>query len=176
MEKPIEAKVLPYLNKITDWLRANKLSLNSVKTEFMLIGTTQALSRIGNILEVRITIRRVYKSKCLVLIVDDKLSWKDYIDLISSKIRRNIGVMKRVREYIPGEILLFLYRTLVEHYFRNCYKTWGYCGVTLLNRLQAFQNRAAIVIKGLKYAEADDPKILFRNFKCRAITTGHCFA
>ena len=109
--RDIEAKVLPDLIKITDWLRANKLSLNALKTEFMLIGTTQALSKIGNLLAVRVNgqlIRRVYKSKYLGLIVDDKLSWKDHIDLISSKIRRNIGAMKRVREYVPGETLILL--------------------------------------------------------------------
>ena len=129
----------------------------------MLIGTTQALSKIGNLLAVRVNgqlIRRVYKSKHLGLIVDDKLSWKDHIDLISSKIRRNIGVMKRVREYVPADILILLHRTLVEPYLRYCNTTWGYCGTTLLNRLQALQNRAARVIKGLKYDEADHPKIL----------------
>ena len=129
----------------------------------MLIGTTQALSKIGNLLAVRVNgqlIRRVYKSKYLGLIADDKLSWKDHIDLISFKIRRNIGVMKRVREYVPGEILILLHRTLVEPYLRYCNTTWGYCGATLLNRLQALQNRAVRVIKGLQYDEADHPKIL----------------
>ena len=33
-------KVIPDLMKICDWLKANKLSLNAVKTEFMLIGTS----------------------------------------------------------------------------------------------------------------------------------------
>ena len=68
--------------------------------------------------------------------------------------------MKRVREYVPGQILILLYRTLVEPYLRYCNTPWGYCGVAHLNRLQALQNRAARVIKGLKYAEADHPKIL----------------
>ena len=129
----------------------------------MLTGTAQALSRNGNLLAVRVSgelIRRVYKSKYLGLIVDDKSSWKDHIDLISSKIRGNIGVMKQVREYVPGQILILLYGTLVEPYLRYCNTTFGHCGVTLLKRLQALQNQAARVIKGLKYAEADHPKIL----------------
>ena len=66
--------------------------------------------------------------------------------------------MKRLREYVPGEILILLYRTLVEPYLRYCNTTWGNCGVTLLNRLQALQNRVARVTKGFKYAEADHPK------------------
>ena len=56
----------------------------------MLIRTTQALSKTGNLLVVRVNgefIRRVYKSKYLGLIVDDKLLWEDHIDLISAKVR-----------------------------------------------------------------------------------------
>ena len=68
--------------------------------------------------------------------------------------------MKRVREYVPGDILILLYRTLAEPYLRYCNTTWAYCGATLLNRLQVLQNRAARVIKGLQYDEADHPKIL----------------
>ena len=48
----------------------------------------------------------------------------------------------------------------VEPYLRYCNTTWGYCAATLLNRLQALQNRAVRVIKGLQYDEADHPKIL----------------
>ena len=84
----IEAKVLPDLIKITDWLRANKLSLNPFTTKFMLIATTQALSTIGNLFAVSVNgelITRIYKSKYLGLI-DGKLLWKDHIYLISSKI------------------------------------------------------------------------------------------
>ena len=66
--REIEAEVLPDLIKITDWLRANKLSLNAFKTEFMLIGTTQTLSRIGNLLAFRVNdelIRRAYNLNIL---------------------------------------------------------------------------------------------------------------
>ena len=90
--------------------------MNTFETESMLIGTTEALRRIVNLIAVNVNgelIRRVYKSKYIGLIVDDKLSWIDHIDLISSKIRRNIGVMKRVGECVPGETLILLYSTLV---------------------------------------------------------------
>ena len=38
--KDIETKVIPDLIKICDWLKENKLSLNVLKTELMLLGTT----------------------------------------------------------------------------------------------------------------------------------------
>ena len=117
--------------KICDWLRANKLSLNTLKTEFMLIGTSRNTSKIGDLLAIRINgdlIRRVYQSKYLGLIIDDKLSWKEHISYISTKIRRGIGVMKRIRGYIPNDTLIMLYKSLVEPYLRYCNTTWGNCG------------------------------------------------
>ena len=50
---PLES-VIPDLMKICDWLKANKLNLNAVKTEFMLIGTSHDMLQLGNLLAIRI--------------------------------------------------------------------------------------------------------------------------
>ena len=50
----ITEKVIPDLMKICDWLKANKLSLNAIKTEFMVIGTSHNTIRFGNLLAIRI--------------------------------------------------------------------------------------------------------------------------
>ena len=92
--------------------------------------------------------------------IDDKLPWKEHIGYISTKIRRNIGKMKRIKDCIPRDSLILLYRTLVEPYFRYCNTTWGNCGTSLLNKLQTLQNRAAWVITGIKYSEADHSSML----------------
>ena len=39
----IKEELIPALKKVYNWLRCNKLSLNTVKTEFMLFGTNQKL-------------------------------------------------------------------------------------------------------------------------------------
>ena len=145
--KGIKTKVIPDLIKVCDWLKVNKLSLNALKAEFMLLClTTRNIRKLGSLLAIRSDshlIRRVYN---LGLIADDKLSWNEHITYISAKIRRNIGVIKRTKRYIPNDTLIMLYRTLVEPCLRYCNTTWGNCGATLLNRLQTLQNRAARVI------------------------------
>ena len=138
----ITSQVIPDLIKISDWLKANRLNLNILKTEFMLIGTNWNLSKIGDLLALRISnhlIKRVHKAKYLGLVIDDKLSWKEHIRYISTKIRRNIGIMKRIKDCIPRDSLILLYRTLVEPYFRYCNTTWGNCGTSLLNKLKPFK-------------------------------------
>ena len=37
----ITVKVIPDLVKLCDWLKSNKFSLNMIKTEFMITGSTQ---------------------------------------------------------------------------------------------------------------------------------------
>ena len=129
----------------------------------MLLGTTRNIRKLGSLLAIRTDshlIRRLYKSRYLGLIVDDKLSWTEHIAYISAKSRGNIGVMKRSKRNIPNDTLIMLCRTLVEPYLRYCNTTWDNCEAALLNRLQTLQNRAAIVVTGISYEDADHKRIL----------------
>ena len=115
----ITRNFIPDIKNVMDWLKATNLSLNVMKTEFILTGTTQNILKIGDLLAIRVqghTVKRVYKAKYLGIVIDDKLTWKDHIDYVSLKIKRNLGIMKRVRNDIPKESLIALYRTMVEPY------------------------------------------------------------
>ena len=53
-----------------------------------------------------------------------------------------------------------LYKTLVEPYLRYCNTTWAKCGQQLIRKLQILQTRAARVVMGIKYEEADHDLLL----------------
>ena len=58
----IEENVIPSMINICDWLKANKLSLNTTKTDFMLIGSTHNNKKFDNLLAIRVgneLIRRI---------------------------------------------------------------------------------------------------------------------
>ena len=151
-------KVIPDLMKICDWLKVNKLSLNAVITEFMLIETSHNTIRFGNLFAIRTSdhlIKRVHKTKYLGKIVDDSLTWNEQIGFISTKIKRNVGTMKRVRDSIPKDSLITLYKSLVEAYFRYCNTFWGRCGKSYIDKLQTLQNRAARIVTRISYEDAD---------------------
>ena len=150
----ILSEVIPSVRSLMDWLRANRLSLNTLKTEFMLSGKSANILKIGELLAIRVdshTIKRVRKAKYLGIIMDEKLTWEDHIDYISLKIKRNIGIMRRERGDIPKTSLILLYKTLVEPYLGYCNTTWGTCSSSLLDKLQALQNRAARTVANVKY-------------------------
>ena len=61
--------------------------------------------------------RRVKLIKYLGMIVDDKLTWSQHVDYISSKITRNIGILKRIRHLfprIPAVTLSFFNRAIFQ--------------------------------------------------------------
>jgi hypothetical protein len=74
------------LKIINNWLQSNKLSLNTDKTEFMLVGTRQRLNTIkDNVDNISIningvSIKKVNECKHLGVIIDDTLTWNHQID------------------------------------------------------------------------------------------------
>ena len=82
---------------------ANKVSLNIAKPEFMLIGSCQRL-RLQSIQQIQIQIEgknisQVEKAKSLGVFIDDKLTWKNHVDEISTRISSGIGALKRLIGY-----------------------------------------------------------------------------
>ena len=71
-------------------------------------------------------------------------------NMFKKKIRRNIGVLKRLRNVIPRNALIILYKTPIEPHLRYCNIVGGggggYCNETLIQVLQDLQNRASRVI------------------------------
>ena len=72
----IESNMNSDLAHINQWLLANKLSLNVVKTEFLLIGTAKKLSSLAvqpNLEIVHCKIKQVCNTSVLGVEIDDKL-------------------------------------------------------------------------------------------------------
>ena len=150
------------LNNVCMWLIANRLTLNMTKTEYMLIGSSQRLrnlaliptSKINNI-----SIKRVSSTKSLGVQIDDKLTWNDHIDQVVKKVSSGIGALKRVRPFVPFQILHRMYKTLVQPHFDYCSAVWANCGKTLVEKLQKLQNRAARVLTHSDY-DADAKQLI----------------
>ena len=141
--KEIKEELIPALKKVCSWLRCNKLSLNTVKTEFMLIGTQQKLERFDHdpaaapymiSAGTDCEIKRMRIVKYLGLIVDDTLTWNGYVEYISTNIRRSIGILKRTSKFLKEGSLLMIYSSLIEPYLRYCNTVWGQCSETLKDK------------------------------------------
>ena len=90
-------------------------------------------------------------TKSLGVIIDNNLKWHEHINKLTKKIASAIGLMKRIRYMVPQMTLHHIYQSLVQPHFDYCNNIWGSCGVTLHNKLQTLQNRAARVLTFSNY-------------------------
>lgn len=137
------------LGNISEWLLANRLSLNVAKTEQMFIGSDDNLNKISNSAAVYLgnkPIKRVRKSKSLGITIDERLSWTDHINVLSRKVSSAIGGLRQVRPFVDLNTAKTIYNSLIQPLFDYCDVVWDTIGVQLSTRLQKLKNRAGRII------------------------------
>jgi hypothetical protein len=133
---------------IADWFQSNKLTLNIKKTKLMLFGTRQALPNFKNISLIygNETIEKVDKYKYLGVTFDSNLSWNDHVNYLSCNISKRIGVIRRVKQYLPCKTVKMLAQALVFPHFDYCSSVWANFSAYHFNELQILHNRLARVL------------------------------
>ena len=104
------------LSNIHKWLLSNKLTLNTTKTEFMLIASRQKLSTLSESLGLsiyKVSIKQVSTTESLGILTDDNMEWHSHIDTLSKKIAFGIGAIKQIKTFVSPEILHYIYNALV---------------------------------------------------------------
>ena len=110
------AKINTDLTRIRDWLLANKLSLNVTKTEFMFLTTDFKLSNLGKDFSIKIgkpRVKRVKTTKYLGIHLDKNLKWNDHVNKLCSKVNRSVSGLKQARDYVPLDVLIIIYKSLI---------------------------------------------------------------
>ena len=142
------------LQFLQNWLIANRLTLNVLKTEFMLVGSRQRVATLTQELDLSIngiSLKRVNSSQCLGVEIDEFLTWDAHISSVSKKVSSGIGVIKKIKPFVPTSNLLSVYQSIVEPYLDYCSVVWDDISDQLTDKLQKLQNRAARVITGADY-------------------------
>ena len=76
------------LKFLQNWLIANRLTLNVLITEFMLVGSRQRVATLTQELDLSIngiSLKRVNSSKCLGVEIDEFLTWDAHFASVSKK-------------------------------------------------------------------------------------------
>ena len=141
------------LNDLKLWLQGNKLSLNVLKTQAMVVGSQPKIKKITDKIVDHpqffiggSQVENVDRTKHLGVIIDRNLDWEEHISNVRTKVSRAIGFLKYSRKFVPQNTPSKMYRGIVEPHFRFCCSVWGCCGVTKLQTLQKLQNRAARIV------------------------------
>ena len=80
--------------------------------------------------------------KYLGILINNNLSWKYHIDYIVIKISRTIGLISKLRHFVPKHTLLNIYRSLIAPYLSYGLIAWCQACKSYLDKLLKLQKRA----------------------------------
>jgi hypothetical protein len=150
------------LNKIYDWLKCNKLSLNINKSHYMIITNKTYSSHVDLKINDNV-IEKVSNTKFLGIIIDNKLSWKEHISFVKSKVSRGIGIICKARKSLQLRTLVQLYYSFIYPYLCYGIEVWGMAPPTTMLPLFRLQKRAIKIITNTKRKNSSGP--LFKKLK-----------
>ena len=110
-----------------------------------------------NVILDSVSLERVESTKFLGIIIDENLTWKKHIDVISKTISRNVGMLTKMKHYVPGYILYSLYCTLVLPYINYGILIWGNTCKTYLDKIFKLQKWAIRTISHEHYRSHTGP-------------------
>ena len=144
--KVLEKEVNSELEKVFVWLASNKLTLNISKSKYMIFTNTRK-----NFHEISVKINKTPLEKCtkykyLGIVIDEKLSWKDHIEYVCTKVSKACGIFAKLRHCASVELLRDIYYALFYSYMRYGITIWGNACETTLSPLQSLLHHAARIM------------------------------
>ena len=88
------------LNKIDTWLKLNKLTMNVDKSKTMLFHKRRKVNPINIKIDHR-TIESVSQISFLGIMIDENLTWKNHVNMITNKLPKIIGILHRLNYIYP---------------------------------------------------------------------------
>ena len=119
------------LIKVSNWFKANKLSLNVSKTNYIHFTKKKHRTPPLKIMIDNTPIHPVDQTKFLGVIIDQNLTWKYHISKTTNQISKNIGILRKFRHTFPRQTLFTLYNTLILPYISYSNIAWAVTENTL---------------------------------------------
>ena len=117
------------------------------------------LAKLSNLPFVRRASKLQVTLKYLGVQLDEHLSWKEHIKMVTEKASCAIGLLKYAKKYLPIAVVKTLYSSIIEPHFQYCCSVWGCCNSTDILQLQRLQNRAARVLTNSQFDAPIKPLI-----------------
>jgi len=152
-----EKNINDELEKISNWLKINKLSLNVAKTKYIVFQTRNKYIPDMQLYIDGQRLEQVDSFDFLGISIDKYLTWNDHIHKTQKKIAKTLGIMNRIKSFLPSETLLTIYNSLISSHLLYGILLWG----TKCTKLFKLQKRAVRIITKSKYNSHTDP--IFRN-------------
>jgi len=135
------------ISLISDWMSANLLSLNQSKTEFLVIGLPQQLSKLSNpslSMPSNSSITPTVAARNLGVIFDSTLSMSNHISAVSKTCFFSIRDLRRIRNTLDSSTAKTIATSLIHSKVDYCNSLFLNLPKCELDRLQLILNSTAL--------------------------------
>ena len=113
------------LEKIGNWSVANKLTINTSKTEMMIFS-----NRINNHNNNQVSLQNdfiEFKNECNFLgtLLDNKLNFSGHINRVLNKLSKSTGILYKIRDMLPMQARINFYYSMIYPYLTYNIIVWG---------------------------------------------------
>ena len=127
-------------DKASKWYEGNMLKGNYNKYKTMTVQNKREITNLtmsvqGNEIE------STEKLNLLGVTIDSKLNFNHHINNVCKKASQRIGVLMRLKNLIPTEAKLQLYKAAILPHLTYCHLTWHFCKASDRRKLERVQER-----------------------------------
>ena len=108
-------------------------------------------------------LKREKVTKYLGVLIDDKLSWKHHIQSVNTKLRKGIGILSNIKEYVTKGTLRTLYYSFIQPHLVYNILNWSSTPISNLQCLNASTKKAVRILLSKNKREHALP--LFKELK-----------
>ena len=85
---------------------------------------------------------RLRSIKILGVNLDDELNFRDHIRGMCKKLGGMIGILRRLKNLIPVNARLLLYKSVILPHLTYCHLVWHFCSASDVRKFERLQERA----------------------------------
>ena len=151
--KELETKTNYELEKIADYLRANKLSLNASKTTYVIVPPKNRTVKDKLVIKIdNNIITEVDEFKFLGVLIHKNLKFKNHFELVKKKVKKGVNCLIYSKNFLNYKAKITLYHALIHSHLSYCSLVWlPKISNAQLDELSKLQKKALRAIFKTKY-------------------------
>ena len=123
---------------------SNGLALNLKKTKYMIFSRSREIELPSPLIISNTAIERKKEARFLGVIMDESLSWSVHIKTILSKMSRYVGIMYKIKKYLPMTARLQIFHSFVQSHINFCSLVWGFSTKSNIEAIFTKQKKACV--------------------------------
>ena len=152
-KEEITSKGTQIMSQLNTWFKANKLTLNSGKSTFIVFRsnknpTTNLPEKINFD---NTSIVRSGSSKYLGVTLDEHVTWNQHITEVCNKLKRYFKLFYSIRNYVNSNQVKIIYYAFIYSRIKYGISTFGFTDNNKMKQMQVLQNKLLKVLLAKNY-------------------------